>query len=103
MTKTYEEAYEMMEKLTSNHYQMDNNRTSRRQGGLIELDALTTLSAQLASLTKQVQNIGMTANINAIQNPSTKCNWCGEAHLMEQCPSNPESINYIRNFNRGSK
>ena len=59
MTKTYEEAYELMEKLSSNHYQMDNDRTSRRQGGVLELDALTTLSTQVATLTKQVQNMGM--------------------------------------------
>ena len=45
--------------------------------------------------------MGMTANINAIHGSSTKCNWRWEAHLMEQCPSNPESVNYIGNFNRG--
>ena len=58
MTKTYEEAHELMEKLASNHYQMDNDRISRRQGGVLELDALTALSAQVATLTKQVQIYG---------------------------------------------
>ena len=32
MTKTYEEAHDLMEKLASNHYQMDNDRTSRPRG-----------------------------------------------------------------------
>lgn len=45
MTKTYEEAYELIEKLASNHRQMVYDRTvSKSAPRVLQMDVLSTLS-----------------------------------------------------------
>ena len=46
MTKTYDEAYELMEKLASNHHQMMYDRAARKNTpGVLQMDAYNALSA----------------------------------------------------------
>lgn len=58
MTKTYEEEYELMEKLASNHHQMVFERTIRKPTfEVLQMDAFTTISEQIVVLAKQVQSL----------------------------------------------
>lgn len=51
MIKTYKEAYELMEKLASNHHQMVHDRTVRKyELGVLQMDALGILSSLIAPL-----------------------------------------------------
>lgn len=58
MTKAYDEAYELMEKLAFNYHQMMYVMTRRKNViGDIQIDALNTLSAQVVALSKQTHNL----------------------------------------------
>ena len=108
LSKSYNEAYEILETIASNNYQWSNNRApiSRKVAGVLEVDALTTLTAQMASMTNILKNmsIGNVQPAAAIQSSEVSCVFCGNGHIYENCPSNPESVMYMgnQNFNRNS-
>ncbi|XP_060974037.1 uncharacterized protein LOC133039215 [Cannabis sativa] len=111
LSKSYNEAFEILETIASNNYQWSNTRapTSRKLAGVLEVDAITTLTAQMASMTNVLKNlsIGNAKNIQpaaAIQSDDVSCVFCGEGHAFEKCPSNPQSVCYManQNFNRNN-
>ena len=111
LSKSYNEAFEILETIASNNYQWSNTRapTSRKVAGVLEVDAITALTAQMASMTNVLKNlsIGNAKNIQpaaAIQSDDVSCVFCGEGHVFEKCPSNLESVFYMgnQNFNRNN-
>ena len=42
----------------------------------------------------------ITAPATVNQTYDMSCVYCGEAHLFDNCPSNPASVNYMGSFNR---
>jgi len=55
MGKERDEAYELLEEMTSNDFQwQDEKMTPKKVAGMYRLDDITTLHAKLALLTKQV-------------------------------------------------
>lgn len=57
MTKTYDEANELMVKSASNCQQVMYDRTMRKVvPGIIQMDAFNALSKQLLALSKQMQH-----------------------------------------------
>lgn len=53
ITKTYEEAYDLLEKLASNHHQMAYDRTVRKpMARILQIDAFNALSTQIVVLSK---------------------------------------------------
>lgn len=66
MTMTFKEAYELMEKLTSNLHQMMCERTSRKPTPkILQMDAFNTLSTQLLALNKHVQSLEVQSQASA--------------------------------------
>lgn len=58
MTKTYNKAYELTEKLASSHYQIIYDRTIRKNVlRVIQMNALNALSVQIVALSKLMQNL----------------------------------------------
>ena len=52
MNKTAEEACDLYEEMATSHYQAHSDRNiSRRVAGVLEIDQLSAIQAQLASLT----------------------------------------------------
>ena len=51
LSKSYNEAYEILERMANNNYQWPAERTNaaRRVAGVHEVDAITVLSAQVSS------------------------------------------------------
>ncbi|KAM6570934.1 hypothetical protein CsatA_015014 [Cannabis sativa] len=103
--------FELKPTIASNNYQWSNTRvpTSRKVAGVLEVDAITALTTQMASMTNVLKNlsIGNAKNIQpaaAIQSDDVSCVFCGEGHAFEKCPSNPESVCYMgnQNFNRNN-
>lgn len=93
MGKSIDEAYDLLEEMASNNYQWGSERSSHRKvAGVYEIDALTTLTAQVAALTKAMQS----ANVQ----PVFTCELCGGGHSADQCQINAESVQYVSNFNR---
>ncbi|XP_060967915.1 uncharacterized protein LOC133035754 [Cannabis sativa] len=58
LSKSYNEAFEILETIASNNYQWSNTRaqTSRKVAGVLEVDAITALTAQMASMTNNHPN-----------------------------------------------
>ncbi|XP_060969639.1 uncharacterized protein LOC133036888 [Cannabis sativa] len=109
LSKSYNEAFEILERIASNNYQWSTNRapTSRKVAGVLEVDALTALTAQMASMTNILKNMNMGRSVQpaaAIQRAEISCVYCGDGHTFENCPSNPASVCYVgnQNFNRNN-
>ncbi|XP_062080137.1 uncharacterized protein LOC133784885 [Humulus lupulus] len=108
MSKSAKEAYDLLEEMAMNNYQWPSEReTNKKVAGVHELDAISMLSAQVATLTKQLQqnNIHAPAPVMQMQ---IICELCGGPHLFEQCTNRDfnnmpmEQVQAIGNFPRPS-
>ena len=101
MSKTHEAAYELLEELASNNYQWPTKRAMpRKTTGVLELDSITSLAAQMATLSQQLGKM----NVNAIQT-NVVCDHCAGNHLsVDRQMENPFAqssygqANYVSNF-----
>lgn len=67
MTKTYERAYELMEKLASSYQQMVYDRNARRRMlEVLRMDAFNALSTQLIILSKKIQSLEVQSQTSAL-------------------------------------
>ena len=107
LSKSYTEAYEILERTANNNYQWPSTRQTAARGAAGEhnidaITALSALSAQVTSLTNMVK--AMTSATTVVkQVPELSCVYCGEEHLFDNCPGNPASVNYVGNFNQQSQ
>ncbi|KAH9670524.1 hypothetical protein KPL70_017015 [Citrus sinensis] len=95
LSKSYTEAYEILERIANNNYQWSSTRHTAMRGaaGVHNIDAITTLSAQVTSFTDMVK--AMTSTPAAVkQVAELSCVYCGEEHVFDNCPGNPASVNY---------
>ncbi|KAL5545591.1 hypothetical protein UlMin_005278 [Ulmus minor] len=106
MSKTYNEAYALLERMASNNYQWPTERVpaGRRVAGVHEVSEITSLTAQIASLVNTLNNQQAThhQSVNLVQGTGESCVLCNGTHRFESCPSNPESVCYIGNMNRNN-
>lgn len=66
MTNTHNHAYELMEKLASNHHQMMYGRTMKKWvPRVIQMYAFNTILAELSALRMQMQNLENMIQVNA--------------------------------------
>ena len=102
--KSYEEAHDLLECMSMNSHQWPADRatSSRTVAGVHELDAMTALAAQVSSLTHMVKGLTLPSSNTSLQPSQVACVYCSGEHLSSQCSANPESINFINNFSRGS-
>ena len=99
MAKNYDEAYDLLEIMAANNYQwplaqMNQPRAHRIQ----ETDAVSTLTAQVASLIKMMETF--IKNMQLVQNLAVVCELCVGNHPINKCPINLESVQYIGNYNQ---
>ncbi|KAL5550632.1 hypothetical protein UlMin_000808 [Ulmus minor] len=103
MSKTYNEAYALLERMASNNYQWPTERVpaGRRVAGVHEVSEITSLTAQIASLVNTLNNQQATPHqsVNSVQGTGESCVLCNGNHRFESCPSNPESVCYVGNMN----
>ncbi|XP_062076849.1 uncharacterized protein LOC133781782 [Humulus lupulus] len=107
LSKSYNEAFEILERIASNNYQWSNTRapTSRKVARVLEVDALTALTAQMASMTNILKNLSLGGNIQpaaAIQSGDISCVYCGNGHMFENSPSNPAAVCYVGASSNGA-
>ena len=102
--KSYEKTHNLLERMSMNSHQWPADRatSSRTVAGIHELDAMMALTAQVASLTNMVKGLTLPPGNTALQPSQVACVYCGGEHPYSQCSANPESVNYVNNFNRGS-
>ncbi|XP_024024962.1 uncharacterized protein LOC112092619 [Morus notabilis] len=101
LVKSYNEAYEILERMSNNNYQWPTERVSagRRVAGIHEVDAVTALTAQVSSLSTILKSMNVATGANAATPIALTCVYCGDGHSFENCPSNSESVCYVNNFN----
>ncbi|XP_024042820.1 uncharacterized protein LOC112099628 [Citrus clementina] len=95
LSKSYTEAYEILERIANNNYQWPSARqpAARGSAGVHSIDAITALLAQVTSLTNMVK--AMTAAPATVKQVTKfSCVYCGEEHDFDNCPGNPASVNY---------
>ncbi len=104
LSKSYNEAYEIIKRIASNNYQRPTNRiaSGRHVAGVHKVDSLTSLSTQVSSISSMLKQLTANSTNNfAAQLPSpfevVSCVYYGEGHFFENCPSNPESVYYVGN------
>ena len=97
MAKTYEEAYQLIETMATNNYQWPTARmTQPTVAGIFEVDGVTAITAQISALSKKIDmwKGGQTQSVAVI------CELCAGEHSTDQCAINPESVQFISNYNR---
>lgn len=91
---------ELVEKLASNHHQMAYDKTVRKSTpGVLQMDALSTLSTQISTMNKKIQMLDVQSQANSQMAQVLPCDCCGQDHPWYQCPLRVELVNYIGNFN----
>ena len=98
LSKSYTEAYEILERITNDNYQWPLTRQPVARW-VHNIDAITDLSAQVTSLTNIVKAMTSAPAVMK-QVAELSCLYCGEEHDFDNCPGNPASVNYVGNFNR---
>jgi len=105
MSKTEEEAYNLIEKMALNNYQWSSERGQpKRVGGKYDVDALTLLTVKMDAMTQRLDRL----NVNVVNScaPSPFCDRCCSLdHVTENChvgnslaPSPVEHLAYVNNF-----
>nr|XP_009802406.1 PREDICTED: uncharacterized protein LOC104247938 [Nicotiana sylvestris] len=72
----------------------------QKSPGVLELDVVSTLSAQVSALTNQVNQMTMINNkqqAQLVQQVQIYCEVCEECHMSNLCPANPEFVNFMVN------
>ncbi|XP_062086161.1 uncharacterized protein LOC133792268 [Humulus lupulus] len=83
MSKSAHEAYELLEEMVMNNYQWPTERGQpKKVAGMMELDAISMLTAQVTALTKQLQKTTLPSQAMQVQN---LCEVCGTNHQPNQC------------------
>ena len=101
LSKSCTEAYEILERIANNNYQWPSARqpVAKESVRVHSIDAITTLSVQVTSLTNMVKAM-TSAPTTVKQVAELSCVYCGEEYDFDNCPRNPASVNYVGNFNR---
>ncbi|XP_062118581.1 uncharacterized protein LOC133832224 [Humulus lupulus] len=109
LAKSYNEAYEILERI-SNNYQWPTTRSStgRKVASIHDVDAITSLAAQVSSILNMLKtmNMGMNQSMGQPmgsqmgQMENISCVYCGEGHIFYNCPSNFAVVCYMGNQNR---
>ncbi|KAJ9547618.1 hypothetical protein OSB04_020161 [Centaurea solstitialis] len=101
---SYNEGYNILEKISNNNGQWADSRAKPLQlPGTKDDDHYSTLATQVRDMAVMLRNLTtnkqVVSSINTLE-PSelpVQCAYCGENHLFDNCPGNPEKVNYIGN------
>ena len=95
LSKSYIEAYETLERIANTNYQWPSTRqpAARWAVGVHNIDAITTLSAQVTSLTNMVKAM-VSAPAIVKQVAELSCVSCGEEHEFDNCPEWKQHPNF---------
>ncbi|XP_062075621.1 uncharacterized protein LOC133779716 [Humulus lupulus] len=82
--------------------------TGRKVASIHDVDAITSLAAQVSSISNMLKTMNMGMNQSMGQPMGTQmgqmesisCVYCCEGHTFDNCPSNPASVCYMGNQNR---
>ncbi|XP_070017027.1 uncharacterized protein [Nicotiana sylvestris] len=82
----------------------DSRKTvKQKSAGLLELDEVSAMRADIAKLANQMTQMIMQQpqTMQHVQQMNICCKLYGDSHMSDMCPTNPESIYYVGQQNRG--
>ena len=88
LDKSYNEAYEILEKITNNDYQYSIARvgTSKKVVSTMELDAIISFTTHVSSLTNMIKTMKIPTVVQEMKAIRLACVYCGEDHVFDECP-----------------
>ncbi|GKU88967.1 hypothetical protein SLEP1_g3172 [Rubroshorea leprosula] len=98
MNKTEEDGYKLLDEMASNSYQWTNDRAIEKGVGLHDVDAFTSLSAQISVLNKKLDNLGASAMSISSNSCCELCGQFGHASVECQVGNSVQSSNEQANF-----
>ncbi|KAJ9535799.1 hypothetical protein OSB04_un001046 [Centaurea solstitialis] len=99
---SYNEGYNILEKISSNNGHWADSRAKPLQLTGVN-DTYSTLATQVRDMAVMLKNLTtkkqVVSGIDASEASElpVQCAYCGENHLFDNCPGNPEKVNYIGN------
>ncbi|WRX08578.1 Retrotransposon gag domain - like 5 [Theobroma cacao] len=100
MSKSIDEAYDLLKEIASNNYQWPSERLGTRKITRIhELDVINIVSTQLASLAKKIDKL----SVNVVQNSFMTCEFSGEGHSNDNYPIYSESCQFVGNRQQNNR
>ena len=103
MSKTPEDAYNLLETMASNNYQWHGERsTPKKVAGMHEVDSWNLLNAKIDMLTKKLEASTKVTKSIAVYS----CEYCGGGHPTLECQgsysqdTSIEQLNALNNFQR---
>ncbi|XP_062117710.1 uncharacterized protein LOC133831432 [Humulus lupulus] len=88
MSKSTNESYELLEEMAMNNYNWPTKRENKKVPGVLAVDPIAMLTAQIALLTKQMQQQNnISAQAMQLQPAPISCETCGGSHHFQQCPA----------------
>ncbi|EOY21213.1 Uncharacterized protein TCM_012596 [Theobroma cacao] len=101
ISKNAADVYNLLEEIALKNYQWPSERLGpRKVVGAYEIDALGTLTAQVAAEVVALFKKFDTLGVHTVQNSFTICKMCGNSHSSDQCSYNFASVHFVGNFNR---
>ena len=81
------EALELIESLATNSFNYSSNRRKAKKGGLYKVDSITSLVAQVESLSHELSQLKAESSKKS-EKATNFCELCGEMHQTWDCPKN---------------
>ncbi|XP_062075306.1 uncharacterized protein LOC133779351 [Humulus lupulus] len=86
MSESANEAYELLEEMAINIYNWPAERENKKVAGVLEVDPIAMLTAQIALLTKRIQQQNnSSAQAMQLQSAPLNCETCRGPHHFQQC------------------
>src|SRR4051812_20552319 len=98
--KTLDMAYDLLEVMANNNY-LKNDRNIIKKPGVMEVDEVTALKAQIAAMDRKIDKLSVnTVKVHQV------CEFCAGNHAFVDCQvgnpfAQPEQANYLNNFQKG--
>ncbi|XP_062118746.1 uncharacterized protein LOC133832417 [Humulus lupulus] len=108
LAQSNNEAYKMLERISNNKYQWPTSRepTGRKVVDVHEVDALTSLAAQVSSMSNILMNmsVGMSPQMGQPRGQlvEVSCVYCGNGNTFDNFLYNPVSVCFMGNQNRSN-
>ena len=98
LSKSYNEAYEILEMIATNNYQWPSTKQATVRGAarVHNVDASTIWVISLTNMVKAITTAPTIVN----QIAEVSCAYCGEGRLFDNCSGNLTLFNYVRNYNK---
>ncbi|XP_070022298.1 uncharacterized protein [Nicotiana sylvestris] len=108
MARPYSEIQILLNNFTANDNNWQGDGDSRKAvkqklAGLLELDEVSAMRADIAKLANQMTRMTMQQpqTMQHVHQMTIYCELCGDSHMSDMCPTNPESIYYVGQQHRG--